>query len=270
LQVFPFLNSELVSQSVPHLDIRPPILFQSTMRTLVATALLAYASADETSLMQDMVKRSASNSKLSADASSGRQDSSSKLLATAVNMIKNGVTPDVITFVDATTQDINEEVLVAIQNEHDIDQAYINSLCQDFLSAVQALEAQSTVIQGHDESRLAARAAHHSCRADEAMACAKSRRCEEQLREKWRIVKHEETIMREIHGHIHDEWCIHPPHIQPFDEQTTITTGHSYAWLSPVPFNWAQTSEYPLLDIPQDVRDFRHVSVTHFTDYMAQ
>merc|ERR1719199_2110914 len=38
-------------------------------------------------------------------------------------MIKNGVTPDVITFVDATNQDINEEVLVAIQSEHDIDQS---------------------------------------------------------------------------------------------------------------------------------------------------
>ena len=35
-------------------------------------------------------------------------------------MIKNGVTPDVITFVDATNQDINEEVLVAIQSERDI------------------------------------------------------------------------------------------------------------------------------------------------------
>ena len=27
-------------------------------------------------------------------------------------MIKNGVTPDVITFVDATTQDINEELFI--------------------------------------------------------------------------------------------------------------------------------------------------------------
>merc|ERR1719409_2484364 len=220
------------------------------MRTLVATALAAYAAnADETSLMQDLVKRAASN-KLSVDSKTSRQDSTKKLLDTAVNMIKNGVTPDVITFVDATNQDINEEVLVAIQSEHDIDQAYINGLCQDFLNAAQ--------IAVHDSNRLAASEAHHSCRADEAYACAKSRRCEEQLRQKWITVKHEESVMREIHGHIHDEWCIHPPFFAPIED-----------WLSH-PFNWAQTSPYPILDLPQDVRDFRHVSVTYFHDYTAQ
>ena len=122
------------------------------MRTLVAAAFVASARADETSLMQDLVKRSASN-KLSADAT--RQDSTSKLLDTAVNMIKNGVTPDVITFVDATTQDINEEVLIAIQSEHDIDQAYINSLCQDFMNAVQALEDQAASIAVNKEKLMA-------------------------------------------------------------------------------------------------------------------
>merc|ERR1719199_208256 len=173
-------------------------------------------------------------------------------------MIKNGVTPDVITFVDATNQDINEEVLVAIQSEHDIDQAYINGLCQDFLNAIQTLEDQAAEIAVHGSNRLAASEAHHSCRADEAYSCAKSRRCEEQLREKWRVVKHEESVMREIHGHIHDEWCIHPPFFAPIED-----------WLDH-PFNWAQTSPYPLLDLPPDVRDFRHVSVGHFTDYMEQ
>lgn len=64
--------------------------------------------------------------------------------------------------------------------------------------------------------------------------------------------------MKEIHGHIHDEWCIHPPFFAEIDD-----------WLSH-PFNWAQTSPYPLLDLPQDVRDFRHISVTYFTQYMAQ
>jgi hypothetical protein len=229
------------------------------MRTLVASALLVYANADETSLMQDLVKRSAS-SKLSAsvDSTSNRQDSTSKLLDTAVNMIKNVVTPDVITFVDATNQDINDEVLVAIQSEHDIDQAYIDGLCQDFLNAVEALEEQAASIAVHDSNRLAASEAHHACRSREAHGCAKSRRCEEQLRQKWAVVRHEESVMREIHGHIHEEWCIHPPH---FDEIID--------WLDH-DFNWAQTSPYPLLEIPQDVRDFRHISVTHFQDYMAQ
>ena len=68
-------------------------------------------------------------------------------------MIKNGVTPDVITLVDATTQDINEEVSIVIQSEHDIDQAYIS---QDFLNAVQALEDQAAAIAVHGSNRLVA------------------------------------------------------------------------------------------------------------------
>ena len=71
------------------------------MRTLNAAALVALASAGETSLMQERVQ--------SADAKTSRQDSTSKLLETAVNMIKNGVTPDVIEFVDSTNAEINDQ-----------------------------------------------------------------------------------------------------------------------------------------------------------------
>ena len=172
--------------------------------------------------MQEKVKRS---NKLAADSPS-RQDSTSKLLDTAVNMIKNGVTPDVITFVDATAQDINEDVFIAIQSEHDIDQAYIHSVCQDFLNAVQALEDQAAAIAVHGSNRLAAQESHRNCRADEAYTCAKSRRCEEQLRKKWRVVKHEESIMREIHGNIHDEWCIHPQGENPRQRRYPASGSH--------------------------------------------
>jgi hypothetical protein len=225
------------------------------MRTFAAAAIVAYAKADETSLMQDLMKRSVTTK---LEASSTRQDSTSKLLDTAVNMIKNGVTPAVITFVDATNQDINEEMLGLIQSEHDIDQAYIDGLCQDFENAVQALERKASDIATHDTNRVAASSTHQTCRAEEAFACAKSRRCEEQLRERWRVVRTEESTMREIHGHIHDEWCIHPPFF------AEIETWFSHD------FNWAQTSPYPTLDIPEDVRDFRGVSVTYFNQYMAQ
>jgi len=229
------------------------------MKTFAAAAVVAYATADETSLMQGLAKRSVATK---LETSSNRQASTSKLLDTAVNMIKNGVTPDVITFVDATNQDINEEVLIAIQSEHDIDQRYIDGLCQDFENAVQALRNQATIIAVHDSNRNAATSTHHECRAEEAYRCAKSRRCEEQLRQRWEVVKREERRMREIHGHIHDEWCIHPPFFQ--GEWPEIDS-----WLSH-PFNWAQTSPYPILDIPQDVRDFRGVSVTYFNQYMEQ
>ena len=54
--------------------------------------------------------------------------------------------------------------------------------------------------------------------------------------------KHEQSVAREMHGHIHDEWCIHPLFFAPIED-----------WLSH-PFNWAQTSPYPILDLPQDVQ----------------
>ena len=41
---------------------------------------------------------------------------------------------------------------------------------------------------------------------------------DDDVREKWRVDKHEESIMREIHGHIHDEWCIHPPFFAEIDD----------------------------------------------------
>ena len=223
------------------------------MRTLVAPALLAYANGDVTSLMQ----RSTS-AKLSTDTQTNRHDSTSKLLETAVKMIKNGVTPDVITFVDSTNQEIDEQVLVAIQNEHDTDQQYIDNLCQDFQNAVDKLAEEAAAIGVHDDNRLGAQEAHHTCRADEAFSCAQSRRCEHQLVELWNRVKREESHMREIHGHIHDEWCVHPPFFAEID-----------VWLNH-PFDWSRTSPYPELNIPSDVVEFRHVSVDYFTQYMEQ
>jgi len=175
-----------------------------------------------------------------------------------VKMIKNGVTPDVITFVDSTNQEIDEQVLVAIQNEHDTDQAYIDNLCQDFLNAVERLAEQAEALAVQNDANNEAREEHHTLRAAEAYSCAVSRRCEEQLRQKWLVVRREEQRMREIHSEIHDEWCIHPPFFAEID-----------MWLNH-PFDWSRTSPYPELNIPAEVGDFRDVSVTHFTAYMAQ
>merc|ERR1719453_1509569 len=75
-------------------------------------------------------------------------------------MIKNGVTPAVMTFVDETNRYITDDVLNAISHSHDVDQDYINDLCQDFTSAVQAMQTQTEEIEVHDTSRLAATEAH--------------------------------------------------------------------------------------------------------------
>merc|ERR1719329_920915 len=67
------------------------------------------------------------------------------------------------------------------------------------------------------------------------------------ISQKWRTVVREEEKMREIHGHIHDEWCIPPPHFAEID-----------AWLSH-PFDWSRTSPCPELNIPAEVGQFRDV-----------
>jgi len=258
------------------------------MRTLVATAILAYAKADETSLMQDLVKRS-SSSQLSTGmetSKTSRRDSTSKLLETAVTMIKNGVTPDVITFVDATSSEIEDEVLVAIQNEHDSDQLAIDGVCTRFTTAVNELadvrDQASVYATAYESSSVA----HQTCRAEEAYVCARSRRCEEQLRLLWLRVKEAEQEMREIHDSIHDEWCVHPPTFSKISENiedcanglpnNDEAPGRFPNALPTEPhvlshcMDWSDSSPYPTLDLPQDVRDFRHLSVTHFETYIIK
>lgn len=239
------------------------------MRTLAATAAFVCANADETSLMQDLVTRSSSSNKLEVKTS--RQDSASKLLDTAVNMVKNGVTPDVISFVDATNADINESVLKAIIDEHEIDQNYINDLCEQFKTAVQLLEDEMDTIKSHADNRESTQQNHHLCRAREAKACAYSRRCEAQLAEKWEIVKTEERTMHKYHDRIHGGWCV-----TEHEKSENYGAWHDWQaeteWLSrqfDASF-WAETSPYPALDMPKVVRDFRTTSVTWFNEYKEQ
>lgn len=227
------------------------------------------ANADETSLMQDLVTRSSSSNKLEVKTS--RQDSASKLLDTAVHMVKNGVTPDVITFVAATNSDIDESVLKAIKEEHQLDQNYINDLCNDFEKAVQLLKDEMDTIKLHSDNRESSQQNHHSCRAQEALSCAYSRRCEAQLVEKWDIVKSEERLMREYHTRIEGGWCVTQP-----EDSDNYGVWHNWqaetAWLTRQ-FDgsfWAETSPYPVLDTPEVVRNFRDTSVTWFNEYKDQ
>jgi len=239
------------------------------MRTLAATAAFVCANADETSLMQDLVTRSSSSNKLEVGTS--RKDSASKLLDTAVNMVKNGVTPDVITFVDATNADINESVLQAIKDEHQLDQNYIDDLCEQFTTAVQLLKDEMDTIKSHSDNRESTQQNHHDCRAKEATACAYSRRCEAQLLEKWDIVKSEERQMREYHTRIKGGWCV-----TEHEKSDKYGVWHNWQsetdWLSRQ-FDgsfWAETSPYPALDTPTVVRQFRDDTVTWFDEYKEQ
>jgi len=247
------------------------------MRTLVATALLAYAKADETSLMQDLVTRS--SNKLEVE-SSRREAASKRLLEAAVNMVKNGVTPDVVEFVDDTSAE-NREALRKILDMHWQQIQDRNDACSRFDSLLETLEGHCDLINSNKARDILASEEHHECRAGEAYACAQSRRCEAQLREAWEVVVAQERIMREKHDSIEDGWCVYS------DAHESYGVWHNWQqsteWLTrtwETTTIWGETRPYPGLTIPghgdpemsspENVWKFRHSSVTWFEEYEEQ
>jgi hypothetical protein len=222
--------------------------------------------------MQDMVKRSSSHHLGASDGKSSRHDTTNRLLETAVKMMKNGVTPDVVTFVDSTIAEIQNDIYPAINNEHDTDQNYIDGI-------VASLEALKTEYESEccprtlvlSNSRDTERETHHDRRVDEAIACAKSRKCEIELEHAWGVVQEKERNIRNTHRLIEHEWCPTP------ETDWTQWVGRHFEgepmdWLSR-PFDdafWAETSPYPVLTIPHDVVEFRTESKQLFETYMEQ
>jgi len=212
--------------------------------------------------MQSLVAR---RGQMSPEATS-RKDATTKLMETATKMMKNGATPDVITFIETTITSVNTQVLGVIVDEHHLDQQLIDDLLARFDAAILAMEACAASVVGQHIDRETASHSHQLCRSDEALHCARSRKCEEELEELWRIVTIEEREMQEIHWAIHGEWCVGPDPPQPILDD---------------PFRWqltnhkegAETSEstidYPLID-NSHVIAFRSFSVTQFGHYIRQ
>jgi hypothetical protein len=235
------------------------------MRSLIAASLLLASDAvlEETSLMQGMV---AQRAKLAPEKSS-RKDNTAKLMETATAMLKNGVTPDVVQFIETTITEVNSEVLGAIVDEHHRDQGIINAILDDFDAAIAEMEACAETVRGQHVERELSSHAHQLCRSDEAIKCARSRKCEEELEELWERVKIEEEEMRRIHWAIHGEWCEgsapgHPSLADPFQWQI----GESWEG----PETSQSTDPYPAVDLAPAVIEFRRFSVEYFGLYIEQ
>jgi len=232
------------------------------MKTLVAAFVCANA-LDETSLMQNLVTRSSGKLDLSQMSTAERGDKNARLLETAVNMIKNGVTPDVVEFVDATLANIETDVLPWIRSAHTEQQNYLKQNCEEWHAITIPFSTITTLNEQQEEASVA----HQECRSDEAVVCARHRRCEEQLIQKWREVVTEERIIREIHWQIDDEWCVGPPEEAPLHAPWTNLLSHE--------FNWADISPYPELNVhdingADIIHDWRATSVTRFQAYIEQ
>jgi len=169
------------------------------MRILFAT-LFATAAADETSLMQNVIKPSLLEKKKPAVAS---------LMESAKSFLKNGATPDVVEFADATLQEIEAIVIPAIINESLSDQAFIYSLHSRFGDIRATLSADNQEVFQLNAEEQAESVAHKSCRDLQAVACTNKRNCEMELYRRWTVWVTEEEELREIHGYISDHFC--PP-----------------------------------------------------------
>jgi len=218
------------------------------------------------------------NEKLASGCESSRKEGTARLMETATRMMKNGATPDVIVFIEATISEINDDVLVAIQDEHDRDQQLIDGLITRFGASVDAMEECRDELEQEHVGRAAANEEHKVCRSSEAIACARSRKCEEELEVAWGLVKSAENDIRDCHAEIHGEWCVaselpvplHPDLEDPFRD----------------PWMWTESFSqppYPEIDLTRDhfvgppdnpievsgQFEFRRWSVTTFERYIS-
>ena len=180
------------------------------MKTLLAATLVFNAqSHDETSLMQGLARRV--DGKIGSDVA--KQDSTSKLMETATNMLKNGagVTPDVVEFIEETRNAISSNVLGAITAAHTADQDLISRIVTDMEAAVDVFQGHIDAHRDLQVAQESTNSAHKQCRQQESHKCGQSRECEWTLETLWRAVVTAETRMKEIHNNIHREWCVQPP-----------------------------------------------------------
>jgi len=238
------------------------------MKSLVAAALAVCSrSEDATSLMQGLMERHSKMSSSDGTSKEHRKDSTAKLMETASKMIKNGVTPDVVNFIEETIAEINTNVLGVITQEYERDQTYIDGMLQRLQDAADAIPDPSVYVE-QAQNRLDTSNLHKGLRADEAVWCAKSRKCEAELKILWERVKVAESEMRRIHDAIHGEWCLrdgfnpHPP------------TPDCWNWPLLDHFEGPETSqsvvEYCTTDVSSDIRGFRSFNVEHFDHYKTQ
>jgi len=267
------------------------------MKSLIATTLLLCSDAgrqtmeEDSSLMQGLLTR---HSQLTAGTNTtqdSRKDITAKLMQSATDMMKNGATPDVVKFIESTINEVETTVLGAILREHTSDQSFIDVHVQDISDAVLTMEecAGDIGIEIHyDEERYADMDAHKTCRAEEALACASSRKCEKELIVLWNEVTVQEKSMMLIHSTINDGWCeADRPDPDPWDGPVPDHPDNDedpFNWKSPFSKEGPETSQsldadYPLLTTTSSGKEglvtlkvvhFRSMTKTHFESYKRQ
>lgn len=215
------------------------------MRTLVFVALMGLAVTEEacgsedqidaSSLIQSSQLRVQQRSVAQMDIKEIAADKESRraylnnLLQSTKDLMKAGVTPDVVTFVQATMAAIRDEVLPIILREHNADQAMLVALWTHFTKAeddlVTALANAQPSIDNHD----LAVTVHTDCRVIESELCMDANNCDAELAQLWVDVVQLEAIISNIDDVIYTYWC-EDNHNRTLTEfrTSTVTTFNSY------------------------------------------
>jgi len=197
---------------------------------------------EETSLMQDLVKRGRQTklamSEVDLKAKHGRHDSISKLIQTAEHMIKNGATPDVLKFVTTTINNINDEVMPAIMDEHKQDQALLDKWLQTFTDELKEFENHDALVDPREQA-----AKVQSCRSEESAMCTKARVCQADLEKKWDAYVLAETAVRDASEHVKGYMCLRE------DATTNKIDAWNPRWECP---NWPEIRKAPTGDYCPD------------------
>jgi len=206
------------------------------------------------------------NSEVGEATKDARKDTTARLMETATKMMKNGVTPDVVNFIETTITEINQNVLGSIVDEHNTDQAAINTAHAEFAPLDGALSSCRTNVNNLHSARQETSGRHKACRKEEALICARSRQCEEILAGLWGEVQAAEDTMRGYHREVKNSWC-EDPDVHP-------DTSNPFRWPDQYAKEGPETSldsdqSYPHVVVTSAVDTFRSDSFQTFTDYKA-
>ena len=169
----------------------------------LAAPLLIFVAArnDETSLMQGLNPQQVIHKE-------NKSKAINNLLQSATQMLKNGATPDVVDFAQATLTEITSIVLPAIINASDTDQILVTTTFSMFETALAEVEAGNNRVKtAHDQERSLS-ASHKTCRDSEHVDfCLPKIQCDYDLWGIWRRFVEEESILRKYSTEVENHFC---------------------------------------------------------------
>jgi len=130
------------------------------------------------------------------------------LLQSATSMLKNGATPDVVDFAQATLTEITSTVLPAITDAHAADQQLVDTTFAMFEAALAELEAANNRVLAASNAERALSQQHKACREVEEVKCHAKRQCDAELWCKWTRFVEEESTLRQYSAEIESLFCV--------------------------------------------------------------